>query len=333
MSKAADAYPHVPVLLDSFLRKVAPVEGAWVDATCGAGGFSAALIEAGADMVIGVDWDPDVAGFGRRREQELAGKFRFLSGCFGELDQLPQINAIEQLEGVVFDLGASSMQFNQAERGFSLRRDGPLDMRMTRTGRTAAEIVNDETQHRLAELFFVLGEERQARRIAQRIAVERKKAEIRSTRRLADIVESCVKPRQGSSVHPATRVFQALRIAVNNELDQLVRGLEAAERLLHHGGRLAVISFHSLEDRIVKRFMNGGRGGMTQGRHFPHQILHQPRFRPLTRRAIVPDEVERAVNPRSRSAKLRVALRTEAPPVKINPRNLGLPRIAAMGCA
>ena len=328
---AANDCPHKPVLLNEFLAAVRPVTGVWIDCTYGAGGYATALTDAGAGMVVAIDCDPDAVRSGRRREQALGGKLKIVQGKFGDFESFSEVSSAVPVQGVVMDLGVSSMQFDQADRGFSLQRDGPLDMRMAKTGRSASDIINTESENCLSEIFFKYGEERASRRIARRIVSARSRARITCTGELAAIVESCVPRRSTSRTHPATKIFQALRIAVNNELEQLVHGLEAAERSLRVGGRLAVVSFHSLEDRIVKRFINGGPSAMQSGRHAPPLPTRAARFRPITKRAVRPSSAELAANPRSRSARLRVAARTDSKPISMDPRQLGLPQIGALG--
>lgn len=330
-STAVEDCPHRPVLLNEFLAAVRPVSGVWIDCTYGAGGYAMALADAGASKVVAIDCDPEAVESGRRRVQALGGRLKIIHGKFGDFESFPEVTSAGPVQGVVMDLGVSSMQFDQADRGFSLKRDGPLDMRMAKTGRSASDIVNTESESRLAEIFFGYGEERASRKIARQIVKARSKAKITSTCELASIAESCA-PRRGKfQTHPATKIFQALRIAVNNELEQLVHGLEAAERSLRVGGKLAVISFHSLEDRIVKRFINGSPPANQTGRHAPPPPARAARFRPITKRAVRPGSAEIAANPRSRSARLRVAARTDGKPISMDPLQLGLPRIGELG--
>ncbi|GAB4261377.1 MAG: 16S rRNA (cytosine(1402)-N(4))-methyltransferase RsmH [Pararhodobacter sp.] len=322
------AAPHVPVLLAPLLEAVAPVEGVWLDGTLGAGGYARGLLAAGAHRVIGIDRDPLAIDMARQWGAGLGPRLRVVRGTFSELDTL----AGEPLDGVVLDLGVSSMQLDLAERGFSFAKDGPLDMRMSQEGPSAADIVNQASESEIADILFHYGEERQSRRIARAIVAARAEAPITTTLRLSEIVQSCLpRPKPGQS-HPATRSFQALRIAVNAEFHQLAAGLEAAERALKPGGMLAVVSFHSLEDRIVKRFMQArtGRGGHGS-RHAPMAEPEPARFDLITRKAIGPDEAECAANPRARSALLRVARRTEAPAGPIDRTRLGLPALALKG--
>ncbi len=314
--------PHVPVLLRPFLAAVSPVAGVWLDGTFGAGGYARALLEAGARQVIGVDRDPDALALAAAWAGPHGDRLKLVQGRFGRLDDYGQ-----GVQGVVLDLGVSSMQLDRPERGFSFRRDGPLDMRMSRAGVSAADIVNGAREAELADILHAFGEERAARRIARRIVEKRAEVPIVTTLQLAEIIEAALPPRRPGQSHPATRSFQALRIAVNGELDELVRGLEAAERALKPGGWLAVVSFHSIEDRIVKRFLqqraSTGGGG---SRYAPERAARSPGFR-LHGRAVEPDARERAENPRARSARLRLARRTEAPARPAERAGLGLPAI------
>ncbi len=320
----ADA-PHVPVLLAPLLKALSPVRGVWLDGTLGAGGYARALLDAGAERLIGLDRDPLALAIAREWGAAYGERLRLVQGNFAEADAL----AGERLDGVVLDLGVSSMQLDQAERGFSFLRDGPLDMRMSQQGPSAADLVNEAPEALLADILYHYGEERAARRIARAIIRARAEAPITRTLQLAEIVASCLpRPAPGQS-HPATRSFQALRIVVNAEFDALVDGLEAAERALKPGGALAVVSFHSLEDRIVKRFMRSRAGRAGGGsRHAPPQPESAPRFT-LAGRAIAPDKAELAANPRARSARLRIAIRTDAPAGAADRSALGLPMIPA----
>lgn len=319
-----DRQPHVPVLLRPLLAAVAPVRGVWLDGTFGAGGYARGLLEAGADRVIGVDRDPLALRMAAEWAAEYGDRLRLVQGNFSELDA----HAGEPLDGVVLDLGVSSMQLDLAERGFSFLKDGPLDMRMAQEGTSAADLVNEADEATLADILYHYGEERASRRIARAIVAARTAEPITTTLRLAEIVAGCLpRPKPGQS-HPATRSFQAIRIAVNAEFSELVQGLEAAERALKPGGALAVVTFHSLEDRIVKRFMQQRGGQEGQGsRYAPARVATAPAFTLITRKAIGPDEAELAENPRSRSALLRVARRTDAPAAPVDPAALGVPQI------
>jgi len=317
--------PHVPVLLGPLLAAVAPVRGVWVDGTFGAGGYARGLLEAGAGRVIGIDRDPDALAEAAGWAAGYGARLHLVAGNFAELDRL----AGEPVDGVVLDLGVSSMQLDRAERGFSFLRDGPLDMRMGQAGLTAADLVNTASEAELADILHHYGEERAARRIARALVAARP---LSRTAELAEVVAGCLpRPKPGQS-HPATRSFQALRIAVNDEFGALVAGLEAAERALKPGGRLAVVTFHSLEDRVVKRFLalRAGQGPGTS-RHAPELAPPIARFTLDSRRAVAPSEDEIAANPRARSAHLRVATRTGAPAGPVERGALGLPRLAMGG--
>jgi 16S rRNA (cytosine1402-N4)-methyltransferase len=308
-SNAAAHAAHVSVLLDEVLAAIEPAPGKLiVDATFGAGGYSAAFLDAGA-QVIAFDRDPTAVRFAA--PLAATGRFRLIEDRFSTMEA----HVGQPCDGVAFDLGVSSMQIDEAERGFSFMRDGPLDMRMERSGISAADLVNGADQTELARIFFVYGEERQSRRIAAALVRRRAEQPFTGTLELAEAVERALGGRKGAKVHPATRVFQALRIAVNAELTELEQGLEAAERLLSAGGRLAVVTFHSLEDRIVKAFLTE-RSGRTPGgsRHLPPRASGpRPSFALLFNGARGASAAEIAANPRARSAKLRAGVRTDAP--------------------
>jgi len=307
---AASSVPHVPVLIGPLIRLAAPVAGVWLDGTLGAGGYARALLDAGAARVIGIDRDPLALEMARDWAAAYGNRVVLRAGTFSRLDVL----AGEPLDGVVLDLGVSSMQLDRPERGFSFLRDGPLDMRMGDQGPSAADLVATLSEAALADILFHYGEERAARRIARAIVRARAEAPITGTLHLAGIVAACLPhPKPGQS-HPATRSFQALRIAVNDEFGELSAGLLAAERALRPGGVLAVVSFHSLEDRVVKRFFQSGSGRTGGGsRHAPERAAEAARFVDLTRRPVGPDAAELAANPRARSALLRMGRRTDAP--------------------
>jgi 16S rRNA (cytosine1402-N4)-methyltransferase len=302
---------HASVLITEVVEALRPSPGMeMVDGTFGAGGYSRALLDAGA-KVTAFDRDPSVGAFAAAMPEP--GRFRLVTASFSTMAEVMGEGAAD---GVALDLGVSSMQFDQAERGFSLMRDGPLDMRMSNQGSTAADLVNTAPQDELARIFREFGEERQARRIAARIVRRRDLSPFERTADLALVVEQALGGRRGAKIHPATRVFQALRIAVNDELSELEAGLVAAERTLKAGGRLAVVTFHSLEDRIVKGFFAERTGGKPSvSRHAPPEISTQtPSFRLIHKGARTPSPAEIAANPRSRSAKLRAAERSSAPP-------------------
>lgn len=322
----AERAPHIPVLLRPLLDACAPVTGRWLDGTFGAGGYTRGLLTAGADLVIGVDRDPLALQMAAAWAGDYGDRLQLVAGTFSQLDTYAQ-----DLDGIVLDLGVSSMQLDQAERGFSFQKDGPLDMRMSQEGRSAADLVNETDEAVLADILYLYGEERASRRIARAIVEARKAGPIATTLQLAEIVASCLpRPKFGQS-HPATRSFQAIRIAVNAEFDELAQGLAAAERALKPGGKLAVVTFHSLEDRIVKRFFQTRTTESQGNRYAPTQAGPMPSFTLLTRRAVGPDDVELAENPRSRSAKLRVGLRTTAPAHKLDFAAIDVPLLRQKG--
>jgi 16S rRNA (cytosine1402-N4)-methyltransferase len=312
--------PHQPVLLAEVLAALAPLEGARiVDGTFGAGGYSRALLAAGAE-VLAIDRDPNVAGFASALAAGHPERFGFVSGRFSELDRLAGPSA----DGVVLDIGVSSMQLDEAERGFSFMREGPLDMRMSGEGETAADLVNMLAEADLANLIYAYGEERKSRRIAHAVTAARALGRIETTTALAKIIEAAIGRKPGE-MHPATRSFQALRIAVNGELDELVSALFACERLLTQGGRLAVVSFHSLEDRIVKRFFDPEKTAGPRSRHLPAEARPEPRWLPV-RKPVKASAAEIGRNPRARSAVLRSGVRTAAPARPVAATGLGLPQ-------
>jgi 16S rRNA (cytosine1402-N4)-methyltransferase len=318
---------HIPVLGRPALEFLAVRDGGvYLDATFGAGGYARAILGAAHCSVIGLDRDPRAVALGTGLVHEAHGRLTLVEGRFSDLEAAARSCGHETVDGSVFDLGVSSMQLDEAQRGFSFRLEGPLDMRMGGTGPSAADVVAHASERDLATIIATLGEERFARAIARAIVRERGKAPIATTRALAEIVERIVHARPGA-IHPATRTFQALRMFVNEELQELAAGLLAAERLLKPGGRLVVVAFHSLEDRIVKSFLaeRGRRAGSS--RHMPEAVRPAPSFRLLTGRPVVADAVEVAANPRARSAKLRAAERTDAP---AQPAPLALPRLPSL---
>lgn len=312
--------PHVPVLLRPLLVAVAPVEGVWIDGTLGAGGYARGLLEAGADKVIGIDRDPLAHELAKDWGAAYGPRLELVQSNFAQMDQ-----AADAVDGVVLDLGVSSMQLDRAERGFSFMRDGPLDMRMGGDGPSAADIVNTTDEADLADILYLYGEERASRRIARKIVLSRP---IKTTLQLTEIVTSCLPRSKPGQANPATRSFQALRIAVNGEYDALWQGLMAAERVLKPGGRLAVVTFHSVEDRMVKRFfqLHGDRKTHVN-RYGDQTVTETDPFVVLTRKAIGPDKEELAANPRSRSAKLRVGRRTHVPASDVQASDLSMPQM------
>jgi len=307
---------HVPVLLAETLGALAPRAGdVHVDGTFGAGGYSRALLQRGA-RVVAIDRDPAAIAGGASLVAEFAGRLTLIEGRFAALDAIARGAGFATVDGVALDVGVSSMQLDEAERGFSLRRDAPLDMRMEGKGRSAADILREDDEATIADILYVFGEERAARRIARAIVADRKTTPYVSTLQLAEMIARVAPARPGDAIHPATRAFQALRIAVNDELGQLLAGLEAAERVLGPGGRLAVVTFHSLEDRIVKLFFARRVGrGRAASRLLPGEPAPPaPTFRLVGAQPIRPGEAELSANPRARSAKLRAAQRIDAPP-------------------
>ncbi len=304
---------HIPVLVDTVVEFLAPRDGGiYIDGTFGAGGYAAAILKAANARVIGIDRDPTAIGGGADLAGASGGRLTLVEGEFSALDRVASGFEIDNVDGVVLDLGVSSMQLDEPIRGFSFRHDGPLDMRMGGDGPSAADIVAHIAEHDLADVIFMLGEERHARAVARAIVAARRQNPIVTTRALAEIVHRVVRARPGD-IDSATRTFQALRLFVNDELRQLADGLAAAERILKPGGRLVVVSFHSLEDRIVKTFLTMRSGSAAGSRHLPETIAAPATFEVLTRRPVTEDAAEKQANPRARSAKLRAAIRTDAP--------------------
>lgn len=307
--------PHAPVLLAEVIEALAPKAGdVVIDATFGAGGYTRAILERGAD-VVALDRDPTVQPFAEAVARDFPDRFQLIRTPFSGLAEAFEESGKAKLGGAVFDIGVSSMQLDQAERGFSFMRDGPLDMRMSDEGVTAADIVNTWGHGPLAHIFKLYGDERQSGRVSTAILRRRVEQPFTRTLDLAEVVEKALGGRRGAAIHPATRVFQALRIAVNDELGELERGLEAAEATLAPGGRLVVVTFHSLEDRMVKAFLTERTGNAPGGsRHAPVAIeTRKPSFDLLFKGAREAGEAELAANPRARSAKIRAAVRTDAP--------------------
>lgn len=308
---------HLPVMLAEVVATLAPRAGAsYLDGTFGGGGYAAAILGAAECTLYAIDRDPDAIARGAALAARHPGQLHLLEGCFGDMVALLAERGVAQLDGVVLDLGVSSFQLDEAERGFSFRADGPLDMRMARSGPTAAELVNTLPEAELADILYTFGEERHSRRIARAIVDARKEARIETTLRLAEVVRSRV-PRDPSGIDSATRSFQALRIVVNDELGEVERGLDAALQLLSPQGRLVVVAFHSLEDRIVKRFMQQATGRVpAASRHNPAALQDQrgaALFRLLTPKALRPGAGETDLNPRARSARLRALERLPEP--------------------
>ena len=317
MSAGAAGPPsgHQPVLLEEMLAALAVRgDGVFLDATFGVGGYSQAILAAGAGRVLAIDRDPAAVARGRAFERSRPN-FTIIEGCFGDVAELLAGHGVDRLDGAVFDLGVSSPQLDDAARGFSFAREGPLDMRMSSQGVSAADVVNGADEATLADILYRYGEERASRRIARAIVERRRSAPIRTTAELASLIAG-VLGRQRDRIDPATRSFQALRIHVNDELGELERALAAMPSLLAPGGRLVVVAFHSLEDRLVKRFLSERSGRQARpSRHLPDTAPQpQAQFRLLSGRAIRPGPAEVAANPRARSARLRAAERLPDPP-------------------
>ncbi len=325
---------HIPVMCAEVVEALQPSDGGiYVDGTFGAGGYARAVLDAAQCRVLAIDRDPDAISAGQALVETYQGRLILKEGRFGTLLELARGEGFESVDGATLDLGVSSMQLDEADRGFSFRADGPLDMRMDQ-GRSAetpsaADVVNGASEGLLVRIISVLGEEKRAKAVARAIIRARDEGPITETLQLAQLVERAVPVHPGRrTIHPATRTFQALRIFVNRELEELANGLAAAEELLSAGGRLAVVSFHSLEDRIVKRFFAERTGRTGRGsRHMPEQAEIAPSFRELFRGAKEPGEAEVAANPRARSARLRVGERTAAAPFALNAKRLGVPTV------
>ena len=317
---------HIPVLLAEVIAALQPAEGQTIiDGTFGAGGYTRALLAAGAS-VVAIDRDPDAIEAGRALEKEAGGRLTLIHSPFSQLDE-----AAAEADGVVLDIGVSSMQIDEAERGFSFRADGPLDMRMAQAGPSAADVVNRFKASDLTRIFGLLGEERHAGRIARMIEKRRDARPFLRTLDLADAIETHIGRKPGEKIHPATRVFQALRIFVNDELGELAQALFAAEQALKPGGRLVVVTFHSLEDRIVKTFFSDRAGKASGSRHMPIAHERAATFDRIGKSMVSASDAEAEVNPRARSAKLRAGLRTTAPAEAADMSIFGLPNLASLG--
>ena len=298
---------HIPVLIEPIIENISPVTGVWVDATFGAGGYTRALLEAGAEFVFAIDRDPSTFSMAEQWLGQYPGKIKLIKDVFSNLE-----NYVDDVNGVVFDLGVSSMQLDEATRGFSFLKEGPLDMRMSQTGPTAADLVNSAPEKTLSDILYFFGEERASRRIAKAITSRRKQAVFETTTDLAKLVESVLPRSKPGQSHPATRSFQALRIAVNKEYEELFNGLFSAEKVLSSDGYLVVVTFHSIEDRIVKRFIQARTGKLySTSRYLPDTDVLPIQFTKVTRKAVKPTASEISINSRARSAKLRIAKRTD----------------------
>lgn len=311
---------HIPVLRAEVLQALAPHGGVYLDTTFGAGGYSAGILATPDTKVLALDRDPRAVAAAFDLVAAASGRLTLVEAQFSELENVATTQGLEAFDGIVFDIGVSSMQLDEAARGFSFRQDGPLDMRMSGWGESAADLVNKADEARLADIFYYFGEERAARRVAKAIVFARMEAPITTTGQLAALISRVVPARPGA-INPATRSFQALRIAVNDELGELVAGLAAAERRLKPGGRLVVVTFHSLEDRIVKHFFAARSGrGEAKSRPLPGEPQKPaPSFLLICKQPIEASGAEAAENPRARSAKLRFAERTAAPAQPLDP--------------
>ncbi|WP_425409535.1 16S rRNA (cytosine(1402)-N(4))-methyltransferase RsmH [Hyphococcus sp.] len=323
------ASPHTPVMLKEVLAALAPRDGGiYVDATFGAGGYARAILNAADCTVYGFDRDPTAIDRAKELTKQFAGRLILINRPFGEMREALEEAGVEVVDGVVFDLGVSSMHLDEAHRGFSFRYDGPLSMRMDLGKPDAADVIEKAEVRDLAAIFRSYGEEKRAGQLAKAIVAARETAPIKTTGRLAGIIESATPQSARKKIHPATRAFQALRIFVNDELGQLVAGLRAAERLLRPAGRLVAVTFHSLEDRIVKRFLAGGEAAKGGGsRHLPPADVAPLAFDLVYPKAIAASRNEAQENPRARSAKLRAGARTGAAPLAIDEASLGLPKL------
>ena len=329
---AAKAARHIPVLLDPVLQNLQPQDHAlYIDGTFGAGGYSRAILAAADCRVLAIDRDPSALTAAADWSEVKAGRLQLANGVYSDMGVLAADAGFGPVDGVVLDIGVSSMQIDDAARGFSFQGDGPLDMRMSGEGESAADVVNSLSEQRLANILFQLGQERRSRAIARAIVKARDTTPMTRTAELAQAVMRVTGPNRPGKLHPATRTFQALRIYVNDELSELAHGLAAAEALLKPGGRLVVVTFHSLEDGIVKRFFaQRGRKPPRGSRHLPDTGGEetQQSFRIVNSRPVTPDADEIASNPRARSARLRAGERLAAPAHRLDLAALGVPNPA-----
>lgn len=310
--------PHTPVLLAEVIDVLDPKDGGlYVDGTFGAGGYSRAILAAADCAVIGIDRDPSAIARGQGMLDDFPGRLTLIQGCFGDMEELLAAHGVAAVDGIALDIGVSSMQIDEPERGFSFSKDGPLDMRMGGEGQSAADVVNLFEEEDLRQIISVYGEERRARLVARAIVEAREEKPFTRTGEFSELLEKTIFRRPQDKIHVATRTFQGLRIYVNDELGELIRALEASERLLKPTGRLAVVAFHSLEDRIVKRFL-ASRSGRTggQSRHMPlsDEGKRAPTFELLQRKVVKAGSAEVDENPRARSARLRGAVRAQGAP-------------------
>lgn len=322
---------HIPVLLSNVLEALDPKDGElYIDGTFGAGGYTRAILEQAECRILAIDQDPQAVARAAVFKEQYGDRFSFVAGRFGDLLNIVKTQGVQRVNGVVLDVGVSSMQIDDSERGFSFSFDGPLDMRMSRRGLSAADVLNDFKEADIARIIAALGEERRARVIARAIVADREIKPFTTTLQLADLVTSVIGRRPGATKHPATRTFQALRIYVNRELEELAKGLAASEEILETGGRLVVVSFHSLEDRIVKQFLsNRAIPKSRPSRHMPESgegEAFNPSFALVNKRTITPGREEQEENPRARSSRLRGAIRLDAPAFPFHFDEVKIPR-------
>lgn len=321
---------HTPVLLSAVLDALKAADGElYIDCTFGAGGYSRAILQSADCQLLALDRDPSAKNFASGLEVDYPERFRLVQSPFSAVFHIANDEGFTPADAAIFDLGVSSMQLDEAERGFSFMRDGPLDMRMSGEGESAADVINRYDEAEIADILFRLGEERRSRAIAKAIVKRREESPFERTLDLADLIVAVLGRRHNDPKHPATRSFQALRLFVNDELGELIDGLTAAEHILRPGGRLIAVTFHSLEDRIVKNFLaerSGGKG--RPSRHMPVTGAEaEPSFKLARRKPVEPAPDEIAANPRARSARLRSAVRLDAPPWPVDRQALGLPAL------
>ena len=329
MRKPTIVSDHVPVLLSDFSSFLPRLSGVWIDGTFGDGGYSRRLLDSGASKVIAIDLDPDVLPCAAEFEKLWPDRFIIFQNNFCKMTELVSGLGLKNISGVVLDVGISSMQIDQSIRGFSFKNDGPLDMRFAQKGPSAKDFINEANESLIAEVLLTFGEERHAKAIAKRIVAIRKKCSIDSTHQLANIIVQVLGNNSSHKTHPATRSFQAIRVAINAELQNLIIGLISAYGLLRIGGYLAVITFHSLEDRIVKRFLNfkvTGNNSLDEVKCVGGNS--EPIFNKLNNRPVTATPEETIENPRARSAKLRIARKISHQDINVDPSFLGLPEVS-----
>ena len=329
MQTFSNSVDHVSVLLSEFKKLFPKISGIWVDGTFGYGGYSEYLLQAGARKILVFDIDPDVRKYVKRVEKKWPRKLRFFNSNFSKVNKIIKSKEIEKIDGVLLDIGISSMQLDRSIRGFSFKNDGPLDMRMSKRGPTAEDFINNADENLISDVIFKYGEEKKAKTIARRIVKIREEIKIDTTFKLSKIIESVYGVWKKQKIHPATRSFQAIRIAINNELYNLVNGLMSSYKILKVGGFFAIITFHSLEDRIVKRFFNQVSkldNPLNEIKKVGGNYI--PLFEKINKKPIVPSYDEILINPRSRSAKLRIVKKISNNNLTVDLKTLGLPFIS-----